>query len=135
MFTTTTKKAIALFMATIISLWLIIIYVSSKMNMYEAKLSMAIEQREEAKTKAATKSDIELLEFYAQENANFAKERLKDIEYHRQEILTLQDLYEFEILGKRCFEAQISRKINWLEYNLEYCKDESNLDQYRTEGK
>jgi hypothetical protein len=31
-----------------------------------------------------------------------------------------------------CYTNQITRKIDWVEYNLEYCKTDSNLEQFRT---
>ena len=101
-------------------------------NIYTAKIQILEEEKTQAEAQAKKKSDIELLEFYAAENAAFAKQRLEDITYHKEEITKLQSLYETELLTQRCYEAQIDRKINWLEYNLDYCKDEANLDQYRT---
>jgi len=97
----------------------------------EAKIELMQEQIEEANTKAITMSDIEELEFYAKENARYTKLRLEDISGHKAEIEKLQSLYENELLSQRCFESQIDRKINWLEYNIEYCKDETNLEQFR----
>lgn len=77
-------------------------------------------------------SDIEILGFAANIAATDAKSRLEHIEELKLEIKTQQEIYEFQLLTQRCFEAQIYRMTNNLEYNLEYCKEEVNLEQFRT---
>lgn len=112
---------------------LIIIWVCShqynKIRILETKKQVLEQQVQKEKTK---KSDIEILEQWAKENAVFAKSRLKEIKKYKVEIKKLEALYEEELLTQRCYEAQIERKINWLEYNLNYCKDKKNIQQFRT---
>ena len=121
--------SIILFM--LIIYWLLTLFVNIEKK-YQAKINIIQQDKIKAEAKANKKSDIELLEFWAKENASSAKQRLEDIAWYKLEITKLQWLYETELLTQRCYEAQIDRKINWLEYNIEYCKDETNLDQYRT---
>ena len=115
-----------------ISLIAMVITFHSEMNTNNSKVEILKNEKAEAEAKANKKSDIEMLEFYAKENAYFAKDRLKEIAEYKEEITKLEWLYETEVLTQRCYESQIDRKINWLEYNLEYCKDESNLEQFRS---
>jgi len=81
-------------------------------SIYTAKIELAKQETAKAQAQAVKKSDIELLEFYAKENASLAKQRLEDITSHKAEIEKLQELYETELLTQRCYEAQIDRKIN-----------------------
>lgn len=99
---------------------------------YDAKLEMKQQEIIDLKEISNKKSDIEMLEFHAKENAYYAKEKLDSIAGYKAEIINLEEGYETNILFQRCFESQIDRKINGLEYNMEYCKDKDNLDQFRS---
>lgn len=101
-------------------------------NIHNAKLGIMQEVLEEAEIKLLIQSDIETLESYARENASLSKWRLEEISKYKDKIIFLEELYEDEVLSQRCFEHQIDRKINWLEYSIEYCNAETNLDQFRT---
>lgn len=78
------------------------------------------------------KSDIEILEEAALSNARYAKSRLVDIIEYKKAISKLESLYESELLTQRCYESQIDRKINWFEYNINYCKDKLNILKFKS---
>lgn len=112
----------------IILVW---IHLLNKIAYLEAKKDMLIEESIDLNKEIDKKSDIEMLDFYASEAKMFSEHRLETIEELKEELKLVEWLYEFEILQVRCFQFQITRKINWLEYNINYCKDTSNLDAFR----
>lgn len=103
---------------------------------YKAKLSMQEQESNKVINELAEisnkQSDIELLGEAANIAATNAKDGLDHIEKLRAEIKSEEKEYEFQLLTQRCFESQIFRMTSNLEYNLEYCKDKANLEQFRT---
>lgn len=85
----------------------------------------------ESELKANTKSDIEILENKAAMQDKAAKNHLNEIEEYKELIVEHQNKYEESILKERCYKSQINRKIDWLEYNLNYCDNKDNLNQYK----
>ena len=130
------RNKIIIIVATTIVFIFVVMYINNYINIQKAKYKLLEEQSsymiQEAKAQAEKKSDIEILEMNAAEMAATSKVRLNDIESLKEEIAKLEKLYEVELLSQRCYESQIDRKINWLEYNIDYCKDENNLVQFRS---
>lgn len=81
---------------------------------------------------AKQQSDIEILWEAANVAATDAKSRLEVIEGLKIQLKTQEEAYEYQLLTQKCFESQIYRLTGNLEYNLEYCKDWANLEQFRT---
>lgn len=77
-------------------------------------------------------SDIEILEKRIKLHRLDSEDSLEIISQYELLIKEEQGYYESAILSKVCEETQLNRKLNWLEYNMEYCLNESNLEQYRT---
>ena len=97
----------------------------------ETKNTIFKDSIEELETKVNTKSDIEMLDFYASEAKMYSEYRLETIAELKEELKLVEWLYEFEILQVRCYKSQIDRKINWLEYQMDFCKSQENLDTFR----
>lgn len=87
---------------------------------------------ETLKKQVNTQSDVEIL----WSNADYARQEadkiLSEIEELKAFIVLAEPKYEKQILITVCNKDQINRMINWLEYNTEYCSEESNLELYRT---
>ena len=87
---------------------------------------------ETLKKQVNTQSDVEIL----WSNADYARQEadkiLSEIEELKAFIVLAEPRYEKQILITVCNKDQINRMINWLEYNTEYCSEESNLELYRT---
>jgi len=118
----------------IIIITILIISILSAFTIYSYqsnKLKAIQKQNLILQRKVEKKSDIEILEERAKWNFNNSQKTLQEINHYKEMVKILEPLYEIAILRKRCYEAQIERKINWLEYNLNYCKDENNLEQFR----
>lgn len=129
-----TRKDYAFILLLIVALYFVTIYLladnARKIN--ETKITMMEQEQIKLEAKANKRSDIEILEAKASENADYVKSRLEEIESYKEAIKILEWLYETELLTQRCYESQIDRKINDLEYNLDYCEEEVNLDQFRS---
>ena len=77
------------------------------------------------------KSEIEVLEAKAIEANNKSNNHLMIIKKLRKEISNNEKAYELELLRERCIKSQIERKIDWLEYQLNYCDNNKNLEYFR----
>jgi len=77
------------------------------------------------------KSEIEVLEAKAIDANNKSNNHLMIIKKLRKEISNNEKAYELELLRERCIKSQIERKIDWLEYQLNYCDNNNNLDYFR----
>lgn len=77
------------------------------------------------------KSEIEVLEAKAIDANNKSNNHLMIIKKLRKEISNNEKAYELELLRERCIKSQIERKIDWLEYQLNYCDNNKNLDYFR----
>ncbi len=77
------------------------------------------------------KSDIEILENLASKANTSNINYLNKINNYKKTIKKLEIKFETSILKERCFKAQINRKIEWLEYNYNHCKEIKNLNQFR----
>ena len=91
--------------------------IGSIKDSYEAKMSQ--------------KSDIEALEAVAKNAKVMQKDSLKKIKDAKKIIEENTTTYEMSTLVLRCILEQISRKINWEEYSVEYCKNNDNLNKFR----
>ena len=89
------------------------------------------EQQKEISELKNEQSHIEILSEQASIFSKDAKLQLENIDKLKESIKTAESKYEFNILTKRCYETQMDRLINGLEYNLEYCKVKDNLEQFR----
>jgi len=126
MITRIKKHTLKILTITIVILSIVSIYMIYNMLTIErAKVKLLNNQ-------VVTLSDIEILERWANKNATSAKTRLYNIDELKQTIWSLEKMYEKETLTKRCYESQIDRKINWLEYNVKYCELPENLEQFRS---
>lgn len=125
----TNNKAfrIVLILAIVISFILIGMFVSNRIN----NAAEAKKHIKELTIKVNTKSDIEILESKARLNNNSAKDKIEEIKQLENRIKKLRTEYELSVLTERCVKSQITRKIDWLEYNLNYCDNKDNLKQYK----
>jgi len=79
----------------------------------------------------STKSDIQILKEQWATASSQAAMLLRDIDKYKRLIEETQRDYEYNILWARCSKDQISRMIDWLEYNVNYCKGSKNLESFR----
>lgn len=105
--------------------------ITKKIDSYEKEVIQANARITELEIEKQEKSDIEKLEELAKESADNAKNSLTKIEEIQKIVDTERINYENNTLRQRCYSEQISRKINWLEYNIDYCKDNSVLENFR----
>lgn len=91
--------------------------ISSIKDTYEAKMSQ--------------KSDIEALESMATTAITSRNDAKKEIDKAKKIVEENTIKYEVWTLVSRCAKAQINRKIDWLEYSLDYCKDKNNLNTFK----
>lgn len=91
--------------------------IGSIKDSYEAKMSQ--------------KSDIETLENVAKNAIKSKNDALLEISKAKKIIEENTIKYEVWILVTRCTKSQINRKIDWLEYSLDYCKDKNNLNTFK----
>lgn len=126
-------KVIAIVILLIVLVWTL--YVDT-IRTNDAKLRLIQQEADrkidEATAKSKEKSDVEILEFRASESKHYSDEYMEDIEAAKELIKNTEPLYELELLRSKCFTNQISRKIDWLEYNINYCNNDENLKQFRT---
>ena len=124
----------------IVFIWYDIYQSNKELEIANAKIELAASEAKikaaqellEAQAKANKNSDIEILEGRARESSEASKDHMKTIEEARALIKSTEPKYETELLRSICYTNQITRKIDWVEYNLEYCKTDSNLEQFRT---
>lgn len=105
--------------------------ITKKIDSYEKEVIQANAKITKLEIEKQEKSDIEKLEELAKESADNAKNSLTKIEEIQKTVDTERINYENNTLRQRCYSEQISRKINWLEYNIDYCKDNSVLENFR----
>jgi len=124
-------------MALLVVIILVLTIVIWSMNRtYKAKVALVEQESQETinslEEKVLEKSDIEMLEFLYSEANYYAEWYLDNIDDWKQLIKEEEVRYEHEILSRECYGSQMDRKVNWLEYNIEYCLDKENLEQFRT---
>lgn len=124
------KDYIIIWMVISLVLWIILFDNKTRDN--NTKIDSLIEENILLEEKVIKKSDIEMLEFFASESKMFADKHIKDIEDTKIYLKELEELYEIETLQLRCYTTQMNRKISWLEYNIYYCAEDDNLEQFRT---
>ena len=125
------KNKYIIWAVTVIIITMVWIYLNNIITTLETKNTIFKDSIEELETKVNTKSDIEMLDFYASESKMYSEYRLETIAELKEELKLVEWLYEFEILQVRCYKSQIDRKINWLEYQMDFCKSQENLDTFR----
>lgn len=127
----------------IIVAFITLMFVVHFANKTETNLKETIEiQKHDIKVAqdAAEKlSDIEILESYTSSASRNAERYLEEIDSNNRYIesvklenLELTEKYERSELRKRCNIEQMSRKAKGLEYDIEYCKNDEILEQFRT---
>ena len=122
------KTITAIIVVIIISIFIWNTIIKNKEATFQKKLK---EQQKEISELKNEQSDVEILSEQASIFSKDAKLQLENIDKLKESIKTAESKYEFNILTKRCYETQMDRLINGLEYNLEYCKVKDNLEQFR----
>jgi len=132
------KNIITIIIGVILAVIVVIVIVifNNQTIVYKAKLELQEQESNKIINELAEisskQSNIELLGEGASIAATNAKETLEYIEKLKAEIKAEEKEYEFQLLTQRCFEWQIYRMTNLLAYGLDYCKDEANLEEFRT---
>lgn len=119
---------------------LVLGYGYSEWNNYTAEQTAKLEliQQEaeakiaEAEANANKKSSIELLEAMGRASKELSNEHMSTIQRAKETIAKTEPLYEQELLRSKCFTNQIERKIDGLEFSIEYCNIDENLEQFRS---
>lgn len=114
---------IIIIMLTLSTVFLILIN-SSKNNELKEK-DIKIQKMQEEIDIAQLPSQIERLTWTVEQ---FKRQSEKTLE----KIRDMQNIYEFETLTYRCFQDQVNRYMENQEIDEEYCKIQSNLEQYRS---
>ena len=119
------KIIMLLFLLSYITLFIFYNINKEEINNYKAKVNILNKTINK-------KSDIQILKEEWTTASNKATSLLKKIEQYKYMIEEAQRDYEYNVLVSRCSKDQISRMIDWLEYNINYCKDSKNLESFRT---
>jgi len=118
------KQNSAVLIVSLIFLWLIA-YQNYESNIELAKKDIQIET-------ASKKSEIEELLTLAETSRVNADKTMNLINLSYEEIKTLEKEYETHVLTKKCYQSQIQRKADWLDYSWAFCKESQNLEQFKT---
>jgi len=136
-----TEKIILLWLAIFMIIWTLSSFwvdylMTAQERKYEAKLNIERQKSNkiinELAKESNTLSDVEILEERARKAWESADKILEVIEEAKLLIVKAEPEYEKKLLIKECNLHQINRKVTLEEYNLDYCLNQENLDQFRT---
>lgn len=103
-------------------------YVQSKFNTELALRESKIELLEE---KVKEQSLIEIFGQKANDLQNEADVNLAEIEHLKLQITSAEEVYEMNILKKRCYQDQIKRMTENMEVDKNFCENIDNLENYK----
>lgn len=115
----------------VLSLFLMINALISEKNNNELQVTEYEKQIDSISKQRDKQSDIEILWSKADYARQDAEEYLADINEAKELIKTLEPQYELSLLRVRCNKSQIERMINGIEYNVDFCQEETNLESFR----